>query len=371
MISGLLLAAGSSHRMGFDKLTTPLGDSTPLLRSLALLVEGGCTEIVAVVSDATRAALSGVDCPVPLTLADGGAMRTDSVRNGLAAATGEIVVIHDAARCFVPVSVVRACIESAERHGSGVAALPMTDTVCSVSETDYRTLDRNVLFRVQTPQAFRRAEILRAYEAVTEPATDDATLYAATIGTPHLVQGSERSRKLTTQEDWEWAMHLSCPKYGMGFDTHRLAEGRRLVLGGVEIPHPLGLLGHSDADVLLHAIMDAILGACGLGDIGRAFPDNDDAYLDIDSRILLRRVRDMVQKRDMSVQHVDATVICQRPKLMPHIPLMQSRIAEDLCIPVSCVSVKATTTEGCNDEGKGICISAQAIASVVPKTDKK
>lgn len=366
MISGLLLAAGSSSRMGFDKLTTPLGGVAPLLRSLALLIEGGCTEIVAVVSETTRACLAAVDCSVPLTLVDGGAMRTDSVRNGLAACTGEVVVIHDAARCFTPVSVVRACIESARRCGSGVAALPMADTVCSTDGSDYRTLDRDTLWRIQTPQAFRRTDIQRAYDAATASATDDATLYAATVGTPQLVTGSELARKLTSQEDWDWAMRLACPNFGIGFDTHRLVEGRRLVLGGVEIPHTHGLLGHSDADVLLHAIMDAILGACNLGDIGHAFPDNDDAFLDIDSRILLRRVRDMVQKRDMVVRHVDATVICQRPKLMPHITLMQSRIAEDLSVPVSCVSVKATTTEGCNDEGKGICISAQAIASVVP-----
>ena len=153
-------------------------------------------------------------------------------------------------------------------------------------------------------------------------------------------------------------------RFGMGYDVHRLVEGRKLFLGGAEIPFEKGLLGHSDADVLLHAIMDAILGAMKLGDIGKLFPDTDEAYRGISSRELLREVNRLVQKRDMVVRHVDATVICQRPKLAPHREAMERTIAEDLNIPFEAVSVKATTTEGMNDEGRGLCISAQAIASV-------
>ncbi len=153
-------------------------------------------------------------------------------------------------------------------------------------------------------------------------------------------------------------------RFGMGYDVHRLVAGRKLIIGGVEIPHTLGLLGHSDADVLIHAVIDAILGAAKLGDIGKLFPDTDERYRGVDSRVLLRTVRDMVQKRDMQVRHVDATVIAERPKLASYRAEMERRIAEDLQISPDAVSVKATTTEGMNDEGRGLCISAQAIASV-------
>lgn len=362
--TGILLCAGSSARMGFDKLNTPLCGKTAIERSMDALVAGGCDSIVFVVNDASEQTVETLLCPVPLVVVRGGRERTDSVRSGLSAATGEIAVIHDAARCFVTPALVRACIASAQEFGSGVAAIPTSDTVMRLHAYGVETLDRSTLWRMQTPQAFLTDLIRTAYEG-TESATDDATLYARAIGAPHFVPGSEENRKLTTEADWNWAeAKLSRVTYGTGFDTHRLVEGRKLYLGGVEIPFEKGLLGHSDADVLLHAIMDAILGACKLGDIGKLFPDTDERYRGVSSRVLLRAVRDLVQKRDMRVRHVDATVIAERPKLAPYRAEMERRIAEDLGISPDAVSVKATTTEGMNDEGKGLCISAQAIASV-------
>lgn len=362
--AGILLCAGSSARMGFDKLNTPLCGKTAIERSMDALVAGGCDSIVFVVNDASEQTVKALACPVPCTVVRGGETRTDSVRNGLNAADGEVAVIHDAARCFVTPAIVRDCIDSAQEYGSGVAAIPMTDTVMRLHAYGTETLDRNALWRMQTPQAFRLDLIQTAYTS-GEQATDDATLYARAIGAPHFVPGSEENRKLTTEADWAWAQsRLARTTYGTGFDTHRLVEGRKLFLGGVEIPFEKGLLGHSDADVLLHAIMDAILGACRMGDIGKLFPDTDERYRGISSRELLRTVHDMVQKRDMQVRHVDATVICQRPKLAPYRAEMERTIAEDLGIAAEFVSVKATTTEGMNDEGRGLCISAQAIASV-------
>lgn len=364
MIGGILLCAGSATRMGFDKLLTPIGGRNAVERSIALLTLGGCETLVLVGNEANEAALRAIECPVPHTVVRGGKERSDSVRNGLAALqNAEIVVIHDAARCFTPSDCVAASIESAKAFGSGVLALPVADTVVRSDGNGYETLDRTNVFRTQTPQTFRCAEIAAAY-ASGQTATDDAALYAAHVGTPHLVPGSELARKLTTAADWAWAKSLcqTYPKIGTGFDTHRLVENRRLILGGVEIPYEKGLLGHSDADVLLHAIIDAILGAAALGDIGKLFPDNDDAYRDIDSRILLRRTVDLVQKRDMIVASVDATIVCQRPKLRPYIDAMRKNVAADLCIPLDRVSIKATTTEGMNDEGRGLCISAQALA---------
>ena len=364
MIGGILLCAGSATRMGFDKLLTPIGGRCAVERSIELLTLGGCETLVLVCSERNESAIAAFDCPVPRVLVRGGATRTDSVRNGLQALKdAEIVVIHDAARCFTPSDCVAASIESAKQFGSGVLALPVADTVVRTDGETYETLDRTNVYRTQTPQTFRFDEIRRAYEGASG-ATDDAALYAKRIGTPHLVAGSELARKLTAPDDWAWAKKLcqAYPKIGTGFDTHRLIEGRRLILGGVLIPYEKGLLGHSDADVLIHAIIDAILGAAALGDIGKLFPDSDDSYKDIDSRELLRRVVKMVQLRDMEIGSIDATVLCQRPKLRPHIDRMRQNLANDLQLPTDRVSVKATTTEGMNDEGRGLCISAQAIA---------
>ena len=362
--TGILLCAGTSLRMGFDKLNTPLLGKTAIERSMDALIAGGCDALVFAVNEASEQTVRALVCPVPFEIIRGGATRTESVRNGLKAAEGDVAVIHDAARCFVSPELVKACIASAEAYGSGVAAVPVTDTVLCEKNGAVEPLDRDSLRRMQTPQAFRLSEIRRAYET-GETATDDATLYARAIGTPRFVTGSEDNRKLTTEADWAWAVErLSQPVYGTGFDTHRLVEGRALILGGLEIPFEKGLLGHSDADVLLHAIMDAILGACKLGDIGKLFPDTDPQYRGVSSRVLLRKVAELVQKRDMIVTHVDATVICERPKLAPYRAEMERLIAEDLGISPDAVSVKATTTEGMNDEGKGLCISAQAIASV-------
>lgn len=362
---GILLCGGSASRMGFDKLNTPLCGKTAIERSMDALLAGGCDSLVFVVSEASEKNVASLSVPVPFAVVPGGKERTDSVRNGLAAAEGEIAVIHDAARCFVSPAIVRASIDAARQFGSGVASLPVTDTVIRLGDGEIETLDRSTLFRMQTPQTFRLPEIRAAYEQ-GDYATDDATLYAKKFGVPHLILGSEDNRKLTTAADWAWALTrlMPLPAYGTGFDTHRLVEGRKLVLGGVEIPFEKGLLGHSDADVLLHAIMDAILGAMKLGDIGKLFPDTDAQYAGISSRVLLRKVNEMVQKRDMVVSHVDATVICQKPKLAPYREEIERTIAEDLGISPDAVSVKATTTEGMNDEGRGLCISAQAIASV-------
>lgn len=369
-VTGILLCAGSALRMGFDKLTTPIAGRNAIERSAELLIQGGCDKLVIVTNEAHEKIIREMDLPVPATVVNGGTTRTESVRNGLSKTDDGIAVIHDAARCFTPAQCVADCIESARVYGSGVLAIPVRDTVIRTDGTAYETLDREGIWRTQTPQAFRTEEINIAYSDA-ETATDDAALYAKHFGAPHLVCGDEKARKLTTEEDWKWAKELcmTYPKIGTGFDTHRLVEGRKLILGGVEIPYEKGLLGHSDADVLIHAVIDAIMGAAALGDIGKAFPDSDEAYKDIDSRILLRKVVDMVQKKDMIIKQIDATMLCQRPKLRPYIDEMRNNLAEDLKLSMENVSIKATTTEGMNDEGKGLCISAQAVAVLLGTCD--
>ncbi len=367
-VLGILLSGGSSQRMGFNKLTTPLGGLTALERSAALLADSGCDRLVVAVTPETRPTAEALTLSVPVTLCDGGSTRGGSVLNALRAAQGQpgdIAVIHDAARCFQTRAAVRAAIAGAIQNGSGVSSLPMAD---SVFERDTQTpLDRSKMVRTQTPQAFRFNEILSAYEqAGDQVATDDAALYARFIGPLTFTPGSELGRKLTTQEDWDWAKALvSQPRTGTGFDTHVLAPGRKLILGGVDVPFEKGLIAHSDGDVLLHALMDALLGAASMGDIGHLFPDKDPQYENISSRVLLRKVARRLKERGFTVTHVDVTVICQRPKLAPWFPQARRNIAEDLDIPEERVSLKATTTEGMNDEGKGLCISAQAIANII------
>ena len=367
MITGILLAAGSSSRMGFDKLTTLLAGKAAIQRSMELLAVGGCEQLVIVTSPDHMDLVRSLSPIIPFTAVPGGETRGDSVLNGLAAAQGSsIVVIHDAARCFTPASLVAATIESAVRTGSGVLALPVSDTVVRCGQGSYETIDRTGLWRTQTPQTFRYADIVSAYRHYDGTSTDDADLYQRYIGQPNFVVGSEYARKLTTAEDWEWAKEFlsGTVRTGIGYDTHQLVENRDLILGGVRIPYSKGLLGHSDADVLIHAVIDAIHGAGAMGDIGILFPDNDQQYKGIDSRVLLRRVADMVHKRDMYVCHIDAVILCQRPKLRSYIDRMRVNLAQDLSLSFDNVSVKATTPEEMNDEGRGLCISAQAIAQL-------
>ena len=367
-VVGILLCGGSSQRMGFNKLTTPLGGRTALERSAALLAKSGCDKLVIAVTSNTRPAAKALCLSVPMTLCNGGETRGASVLNALRAANAQrddIAVIHDAARCFQTEAAVRAAIDSARKNGSGVASLPMADSVFETASQ--KPLDRSKLLRTQTPQAFRFEEILSAYEqAGDQAATDDAALYARSIGPLTFTPGSDMGRKLTTQEDWDWAKALvTFPRTGTGFDTHVLAPGRKLVLGGVEIPFDRGLLAHSDGDVLLHALMDALLGAASLGDIGHLFPDKDPQYENISSRVLLREVAKLLREKGFTVTHVDVTVLCQRPKLAPFFPQARQNIADDLGIDTDRVSLKATTTEGMNDEGRGLCISAQAVANIM------
>ena len=365
--AAILLCAGGSTRMGFDKLLTPIAGKTAIERSLDALVLGGAEEIVFAVSPATRAFVEGIACPVPCIIVEGGATRAQSVKNALAAMENvDIVAIHDAARCMVSPETVRESIESAEEHGSGVVAGRVTDTIVQLDDSKVLPLDRSKLIRMQTPQTFHFSRIKQAYDhGDLSSVTDDCALYIAAGYEPRFVftEGEAANQKLTTGEDWALAL-ATYARFGTGYDTHRLVEGRKLILGGVEIPFEKGLLGHSDADVLTHAIIDALLGAAGLGDIGRLFPDTDVAYKGADSIALLAEVIRRIEALRLRVAHVDATIICERPKIKPHAAAMQARLAEAMHVSADAVSIKATTTEGMNDEGKGLCISVNSVVSL-------
>ena len=367
-VTAILVAAGASRRMGFDKLSHRLPGGLTVLQTSLRAFENHprITQIVLVAGAnlETCRQLAGA-CSKPCTAVPGGATRAQSVCAGLAAATGEMVAIHDAARPFVSEEVITAAIEAAEQTGAAAPAVAVKDTV-KVAAADGRVLntpDRSTLFAVQTPQCFRRELYLRALDAVSEDkadlVTDDCSLFELAGLPVVLTPGDYANLKITTKEDLKGE---STMRIGHGYDVHRLVEGRRLILGGVDISYEKGLLGHSDADVLLHAVSDALLGAAALGDIGKHFPDTDPRYEGADSLRLLQEVGNLVRQAGYTVGNVDATVLCQAPKLAPHIQTMRANIARALDVPVECISVKATTEEHLGFTGQGQGIAAHAVA---------
>lgn len=369
--AAVLLAAGSSRRMGMDKLQLCFGGKTPIEHSFAALAAAGVNRICIAVSDATKAQADEIAkaANIPVTVVKGGSTRGESVYNALRALNGaDIVVIHDAARCLVTPALIRESIISAMRFGSGIAALPARDTVWR--RGDSVPLKREELLLAQTPQTFCYGLIMQAYhnafnsKALGE-ATDDCVLFIQNGNTPHFIEGNIMNQKFTRPEDMPlFAAQLGAYRTGMGEDTHRLITGRRLVLGGVDIPFEMGLLGHSDADALAHAIADALLGAAALGDIGGHFPDTDPKYKDADSLKLLETTAMRVREKGYEIINIDATITAQKPKLMPYIPGMRLKLAEALGMDISAVSVKATTPEGLGPEGNMECITVRAVCTV-------
>lgn len=380
MVWAVVVAAGRGERAGFgsNKVLQKVAGTTVLTRTLRALEKSRALDGIVLVlaegefAEYERIAESEGRCPLVCALAKGGRSRAESVWNGLQLVPpqAEIIAIHDGARPFVTPDVVCATIASAREYGSGVIATPVVDTIKQVNGEGLAlaTLDRASLRAVQTPQTFRREEILRAYVAAfaaAESATDDASLYERHIGPVRLVTapGAERNKKLTSREDFmEAERAMQKMRIGTGYDVHRLVEGRRLVLCGVDIPWEKGLLGHSDADVALHALMDAVLGAAAMGDIGRLFPDTDPQYAGADSMKLLEAVRKKIAGQGMRPGNVDVTIVAQMPKLLPYREQMRENVARALQIPVQDVSIKATTTEKLGFEGEGLGISAQAVA---------
>ena len=377
-IGAILLAAGSGSRMGSkNKLLTLINGKTALQRSLALLMLYEKFEkIVIVVNEQTRAAMQTLHHDDRCTLVDGGADRCDSVYNGILKLNDiDIVAIHDCARCLTKYAVLHSCIESACMYGSGVAGMPVKDTIKRVDGqcNAYETLQRRELWMAQTPQVFAYTDMLRGYEIASQRRlrpTDDATVYELAAGRVHMIMGGYDNIKLTTPEDVIFAEALlrkeegSYIRIGFGEDTHKLVKGRKLILGGVEIEYEKGLLGHSDADVLIHAVIDAILGAASLGDIGTLFPDNDAKYENISSIELLRIVVGLLDVKGLRVNNVDATIVAQEPKLFAYVLHMRENIAHVLAIALCAVSVKATTTEGMGFEGRSEGITARAVTSL-------
>ena len=376
----VLLAAGNSTRMGGSrsKVLEELGGRPALCRSLEVLDRCPLIgEICLVCREQDRADMlpltSGLATPVRVV--PGGAQRQDSVEQGVEALAGpwEYVAIHDGARPLVTDEVLAAVCRDAMAHGAATAAVPSKDTCKLADEAGFvaATPARDRLWAVQTPQAFSLAlyrEALGKARAAGQSYTDDCQLIEAAGGKVKLTMGDYRNIKLTTPEDLLAARAYlggeggkKTVRIGYGYDVHRLVEGRKLILAGVDVPFEKGLLGHSDADVIAHAVADALLGAAALGDIGHLFPDTDPRYDGADSLKLLAEVCRLLREKGFSIGNIDATLLAQRPKIAPHISRMRANLAAACGIAADQVSVKATTEERLGFTGREEGMAASAV----------
>ncbi|MEG1548980.1 MAG: 2-C-methyl-D-erythritol 2,4-cyclodiphosphate synthase [Ruthenibacterium sp.] len=371
-VAAIVVAAGASRRMGFDKLFHLLEGGTVLKKSLVAFDTHPLIDEIIVVAGANSARILPLlqHLHKPHTLVQGGATRAVSVQRGLAATQAQLVAIHDAARPFVRAETITAALAAAFTFGAAAPAVAVKDTIkqANADGTVRQTPPRETLFAVQTPQCFVRELYLKALTIVQNDAVTDDCSVLELAGFPvHLTQGDYGNYKITTREDLPAQAQTKGEKamrIGHGYDVHKLVEGRALILGGVQIPYEKGLLGHSDADVLTHAVMDALLGAAALGDIGKLFPDTDAAYEGADSMLLLQKVGEKLAQNGYGIENIDATILCQRPKLAPHIDAMRTGIAAALCMDAAAVSVKATTEEGLGFTGAGAGIAAHSVCLI-------
>jgi 2-C-methyl-D-erythritol 4-phosphate cytidylyltransferase / 2-C-methyl-D-erythritol 2,4-cyclodiphosphate synthase len=371
-IVALIVAAGSGSRAGGD---TPkqfrLVDGRPMLALsyAALAQHADIRSVFVAVGDGQESlatdALNGLPVPVLLT---GGATRKESVSRGLEAIAAQggadFVLIHDAARPFLPEAVIDTLIDALFKSPGAVPALPVVDSLSRGTDVLTGTVDRSHLWRVQTPQAFHFDAILEAHRTWSgEDPTDDARMLMANGKDVRIVPGSERLSKFTFSSDFSGNDMIPSIRSGTGFDVHRLVAGEELWLCGVRIAHDKGLAGHSDADVAMHAITDAILGAMALGDIGDHFPPSDPQWKGASSDRFLSHALALAVQQGYTFANADVTIICEAPKIGPHRQAMRAKLSEIMGTDLSRISVKATTTELLGFTGRGEGIAAQAIVT--------
>jgi 2-C-methyl-D-erythritol 4-phosphate cytidylyltransferase/2-C-methyl-D-erythritol 2,4-cyclodiphosphate synthase len=386
-VSAILAAAGRGTRLGSatPKQMLPLGERTILQRSFDLIESHDRIDeiVVALPPDVAWSPPAFlISARKPVRIVDGGMRRQDSVAKAFAqvSRSAGLIVIHDAARPFASADLFIRVIDAAAKGGAAIAALQASDTVKEATAAPgvrivARTIDRRSVYLAQTPQAFTRDVLEQAIAFGREsigPATDEASLAEQAGHAVHLVDGEATNIKITTQHDLDVSKAvlrikdsgvMSTPaRIGTGYDLHRLEAGRPLIIGGVQIPHDTGLAGHSDADVLCHAVTDAILGAAACGDIGQHFPDTDAKWKGANSIELLKGAVAIVRAAGYDVANVDAIVIAERPKIAPHISAMRANLAQALGVDISAVSVKGKTNEKVDALGRNEAIAVHAVA---------
>ncbi len=361
-VSLILACAGKGSRAGFEKnkllVKNEQGEMLLLSTLQAFIDSKKIDEYIITSSQVDFEQISSI-VPAFCKVVIGGQTRTQSVKNALAEITGDVVLVHDGARPFVTQKMIDDCIEKTVEFGGAIPVVPCRDTIVKSSEKRVgEYLGKGELFSVQTPQGFKTNLIKDAYaRACDKVFNDDGEVYKEYIGELATFDGDIKNVKLTFKEDFNFEY-----RFGTGFDCHRLVENRKLILGGITIPHDKGLLGHSDADVLTHAIMDAILSASANRDIGYHFSDKDPKYKDACSIQLLEKVIKMTADLGFKVDSVSAVVMAEKPKLLNHIPAITKNIAKALDLPINKVGVSATTLEGLGFVGReeGICVHATA-----------
>jgi 2-C-methyl-D-erythritol 4-phosphate cytidylyltransferase/2-C-methyl-D-erythritol 2,4-cyclodiphosphate synthase len=373
--STLVVAAGSGARAGAGdaKQWRTLAGKPVLRWSVETLLAAGSAPVIVIVAPGMEAraaeALAGLQ---GWRTVAGGATRAASVRAGLAdlaPADDDIVLIHDAARPLLPQAVIGDLLDAIHNGAEGaLPALPVADTLKRPTDGGVQTIDREGLWRAQTPQAFRAGALASAWACwpADQVPTDDAAVLEHAGGDIRLIDGDVHLMKLTYPEDFDMAERLipRQTRVGSGYDVHRWGPGGSVWLCGIEVPHDRTLIGHSDADAGLHALTDAILGALSAGDIGDHFPPSDPQWKGASSDRFLTHAAGLVQARGGRIVHVDVTLICERPKVKPHREAMRERIAGLLSLPLDAVSVKATTTEGLGFTGRDEGLAAQAVATI-------
>lgn len=368
----LIVAAGQGTRAGgaIPKQFAPLGGKPMLAHSYAALAEHPAIDaVLVVIGEGQEALLHAALGPVPFAI--GGATRRESVRNGLETlGKAERVLIHDAARPFLPARVIDDLLAALGTHAGAIPALPVADTLARGDAALGEVVPRDGLYRVQTPQAFAFAAVLAAHRdwSADREATDDAQMVRAAGHAVALIPGDSTLEKVTHPADFAAAearlAAILRVRSASGYDVHRFAEGEELWLGGVRVPHSKGLSGHSDADVALHAITDALLGTIGAGDIGMHFPPSDPQWRGAASARFLEHAAGLVRAEGGIIDFIDLTLICEAPKIGPHREAIRASIAAILQLSPSNISVKATTTERLGFTGRGEGMAAQAVATV-------
>ncbi len=376
MAGAIIVAGGAGVRAGGErpKQLQKLGDLPVFTWSLRALLRHTQIDRVVLVRPLQDAHLYQDYISEKVIVADGGATRTQSVKNGLAAlkfSDADIVLIHDAARPGLSHGIVSELLEALNTADASAPALKVSDALKRQVGPKLTTVNRDELYRVQTPQAFRYGQICAALADGKASYVDDLEAIEACGGSVNLISGSEHLAKITYPGDLQRMAQIlsprqAGPRVGSGYDVHAFAVGDQITLCGVSIAHTQALAGHSDADVAWHALTDAILGAAALGDIGDHFPPSDPQWQGADSALFLRHALELANQAGFALQTCDITIICETPKVKPHREAMRARTADILSVDISAVSIKATTTEGLGFTGRGEGIAAQAIAVLSP-----
>lgn len=370
-VSAIICAAGKGERAGFgkNKLLAPLYGAPAILHTLLKFAIPQIDEIIVASSACDYEEISSLSELLGMKVVIGGATRTESVKNALKEVTGDIVLIHDGARPFVSEKLILNCIESVKKYGSGICAVKATDTIVFADGDILQRPDRDKLYHIQTPQGFFTEDIKRAYSLAGDKVyTDDSAVYGEFINTPHIVEGEAENIKLTYRNDFMRGMPPVPTVYGsaigFGVDVHAFGEGNEVTLCGVKIPCDKGLIAHSDGDVVIHAVMDALLSGAGLDDIGHYFPDTDPNYKNADSGILLKRVIDILNQNGLAPADLSISIQAEKPRLAKYIDRMKENLSKLTGVKAERIAIAAGTCEGLGFVGKGLGITAYCIAII-------